>query len=469
MKITYELSGFPQFEKVPQAQLDWLNDNLEIEAIPKGGHLFEKGSPIDSLMLVFEGDFEIYLQHNNNRKSFGRIKKHDISGLLPYSRAKNASGGAVALVPAVVGKLHRDKLQVLISRFYELTEVLVHEMNNRIRNITQTEVQNEKLIALGKLSAGLAHELNNPASAMVRSASLLQKHLKGLPEDFKKVIKIRAADDTIDSINQFMYRKLEEKPSQLSMLEKNTLEDDLYDWFTDCSLVDKFDLVPLLVEYQFNTDDLLYVKSLLRDEDFNPVLKWIVQNMTTHKTVTDIKEASSRIETLVKSVKTYSYMDQSLDFQMLDIHSGIQSTLHVLDHKISKVGHKVTIRFDENIPQVHGLPGELNQVWTNLIDNAIDALPVADGEITVETKASGNFVYVFVKDNGHGIAKEHLNRIFEPFFTTKEIGKGTGLGLDVALKIIKQHNGQLKAKSKPGETVFEVCLPIDHNPEAQNT
>ncbi len=467
--MTYELTDFPQLQKVPKEQLEWLRENLEIEELATGSYLFELGSSIDNLLLIFEGDFEIYFQRNNSRKAFGRLRKYDISGLLPYSRAKNASGFAIAIKPAVVGKLHRDKLQVLIGKFYELTEVLVHEMNNRIRNITQIEVQNEKLIALGKLSAGLAHELNNPASAMVRSASLLQQHLKGLPEDFKKVIKIRADAAAIDKINDFMYRKLEEKPSGLSMLEKNNLEDDLYDWFTDCSLEDKYDLVPLLVEYQFNTDDLLYVKSFLREEDFNPVLKWIVQNMTTHKTVTDIKEASSRIETLVKSVKTYSYMDQSLDFQMLDIHTGIQSTINVLDHKISKVGHKITVQFDGNVPKIHGLPGELNQVWTNLIDNAIHALPDKGGEISVQTKASGNFVYVYVKDNGSGIAEEHLNHIFEPFFTTKEIGEGTGLGLDVAMKIIKQHNGQLKVKSKPGETIFEVCLPKNHNIEQENT
>ncbi|TAI47132.1 ATP-binding protein [Flagellimonas allohymeniacidonis] len=467
--MTYELTDFPQFEEVPQEQLDWLTEHLEIVEIPKGGYLFEKGSPIDHLTLVFEGDFELYFQQNNSRKSFGRIRKHDISGLLPYSRAKNAGGFAVAIQPAVIGTLNREKLHELIGKYYELTEVLVHEMNNRIRNITQIEVQNEKLIALGKLSAGLAHELNNPASAMVRSASLLQQHLKGLPADFKKVIKIRADDEAIDKINQFMYQKLEEKSSELSMLEQNTLEDDLYDWFSECSLEDRYDLVPLLVEYQFNTDDLLFVKSCLRDEDFNPVLKWIVQNMTTHKTVTDIKEASSRIETLVQSVKTYSYMDQSLDFQMVDIHTGIKSTLNVLNHKITKVGHKITTEFDENVPQIHGLPGELNQVWTNLIDNAIDALPKEGGELKVKTKAAGSFVYVFVEDNGHGISEEHLTRIFEPFFTTKEIGKGTGLGLDVAMKIIKQHNGQLKVTSQPGKTIFEVCLPINHNIEEENT
>ncbi|WP_422081072.1 sensor histidine kinase [Ulvibacterium sp.] len=467
---TFEgLQRFPLLQSIPDEQLQWLSEHLEIAEIPKGGYLFERGSPIDHLMLIFEGDFELYLMQNNSRKAFGRLQKHDISGLLPFSRAKEASGFAIAVTPGTVGKLHRNHLKELIRRHYELTEVLVHEMNNRIRNITHIEVQNEKLIALGKLSAGLAHELNNPASAMVRSAALLQQHLMGLPADFKQVIKIKTDDDAIDEVNRFMYQKLEEKPTELTLLEKNTLEDDLYDWFSDCSLDDKYDLVPLLVEYQFNTEDLQFVKSLLREEDFNPVLKWIVQNMTTHKTVTDIKEASSRIETLVQSVKTYSYMDQSLDFQLLDIHQGIQSTLNVLNHKIGKVGHEVTTQFDQNLPKIKGLPGELNQVWTNLIDNAIDALPDKGGKLTIWTKGRGNFAYVYIQDNGHGIPEEHANRIFEPFFTTKEVGKGTGLGLDVTQKIIKQHNGQVKVTSRPGETVFEVCLPIGQNSEEENT
>jgi len=460
-----ELQHFPQLQTIPEDQLKWLGKHLEIVDIPKGAYLFEKGSPIDDLILIFEGDFELYFMQNNSRKTSGRIQKYAISGLLPFSRAKQATGFAIAVKPGKVGKLHRDLLKELIRGHYELTEVLVHEMNNRIRNITQIEVQNEKLIALGKLSAGLAHELNNPASAMVRSASLLQQHLMGLPEDFKRVLQIKTDAGTVDEINRFMYQKLEEKPTELTLLEQNTLEDDLYDWFSDCNLDDKYDLVPLLVEYQFNVENLEFVKSLLREEDFNPVLKWIVQNMTTHKTVTDIKEASSRIETLVQSVKTYSYMDQSLDFQLLDVHQGLQSTLNVLNHKIGKVGHEVITQFDPDFPKIKGLPGELNQVWTNLIDNAIDALPEKGGKLTISTKSRGNFAYVFIQDNGHGIAEEHVNRIFEPFFTTKEVGKGTGLGLDVTQKIIKQHNGQVKVTSKPGETIFEICLPIDDNSE----
>ncbi|MEN1785646.1 MAG: ATP-binding protein [Bacteroidota bacterium] len=460
-----DLKAFPIFKTVPDKQLEWLASELTITTIAEGAFLFEKDSPIDHLIVVFEGDFELYFQKQGGRKAFGTIKTQSVTGLLPFSRAKTATAFARSNSESVVGKLDREKLKELTSRFYELTAVLVQEMNNRIRNITQIEVQNEKLIALGKLSAGLAHELNNPASAMVRSAVLLQQHLMGLPSDFKKVMNIKSDDATIDQINGFMYQKLEERPVSLSMMEKADQEDDLYDWFSNCSLEDTDDLVPLLVEYQFSTDDLLHVKSMLREEDFNPVLKWIVQNMTTHKTVKDIEEASSRIGKLIKSVKTYSYMDQSLDFQELDLHLGLQSTLDVLNHKLGKVGHTVITDFKETLPKIKGLPGELNQVWTNLIDNAIDALPKEGGRLEIVTDCSRDFVYVTIKDNGHGISEEDLNRVFEPFFTTKAIGKGTGLGLDMALKIVEQHHGRIKVDSKPGATIFEVCLPINHKPK----
>ncbi|MFD0862653.1 ATP-binding protein [Sungkyunkwania multivorans] len=455
-----ELEAFPLLENIPTAQLEWLCEHVEIDELKSGDFLFEKGNPVDHMILILEGEFEVYFQNGNNKKTFGTFKKHDITGLLPYSRAKTATASGVALTPSKIAKLPRDKMTSLITGNHELTEVLVHEMNNRIRNTTHMEVQNEKLIALGKLSAGLAHELNNPASAIVRSASLLQQHLTSLPADFKKVIKIKTDDKVIDEINDFMFQKLSQKPSNLSILERSELEDELYDWFSECSLDDKYDLIPLLVDYQFDTDDLLRVKDLLREEDFNPVLKWIIQNMTTQKTVDEIREASDRIETLIKSVKSYSYMDRNLDFQLLDIHEGIQNTLNVLNHKLIKVGHEVTTNFSNDVPKIKGLPGELNQIWTNLIDNAIDALPDEGGLLNITTEKTNNFVSVYVTDNGHGIPEDIVNRIFEPFYTTKEMGQGTGLGLDIVLKIVKQHKGEIKVNSEPGETTFEVCLPI---------
>lgn len=455
-----DLQAFPQFATVPEPQLEWLAHESEAIDVPVGDFIFQKGDPIDRLIMVLEGTFELYLTDGKNKKAINRIEKHEITGLLPYSRATTATGYGKALVPSRIATLPRAMLPEMIRQNHELTQVLVHEMNNRIREFTQNQVQNEKLMALGKLSAGLAHELNNPASAMARSAALLVKHLRGLPEDFKKVIRIQADDAAIDRVNQMMYDKLNQPSEPLSLMEQNEREDELYDWFADCDLDDTFDLIPLLAEYRFGPEDLQMVKDELREEDFNPFIKWIVQNMTTHKTVSDIKEAAGRIEGLVQSVKTYSYMDRNPDFQQLDIHEGLLATLKVLDHKISKAGHHLEIAFGKDLPKIEGLPGELNQVWTNLVDNAIDALPEDGGRIEIETESSNDFVRVRIRDNGHGIPEDIRQRIFEPFYTTKEMGQGTGLGLDLVQKIIRQHKGQINLSSEPGATTFEICIPI---------
>ncbi len=454
------LKAFPALKKVPESQLKWLDAHLNIEELQIGDFLFQKGSPIDHLLLIFEGSFELFQQDGKTKKTFGRLDQYDISGLLPFSRATIATGYASAKTKARIGRVSRATIVEMIKNHYELTEVLVHEMNNRIRNITQMQVQNEKLIALGKISAGLAHELNNPASAIVRSASMLQNHLTTLPEDFKAVINIDITEEVTDKINDFMYQKLEQETSSLGMLEKNELEDDLEDWFSDCSLDDKFDLVPLLVEYNFNVKDLEYVKSFINEEDFNPILKWIIQNMTTQKTVGDIKEASARIEKLIKSIKGYSYMDRNMDTQQFNIHNGLKDTLTILDHKLSKKGHDVITDFDPDLKDIKGLPGEINQVWTNIIDNSIDALPEKNGVLKIKTQQEKNFVKVKITDNGHGIPDDVITHIFEPFYTTKEMGKGTGLGLDIVMKVIRQHQGEINVVSKPGDTTFEICLPI---------
>ncbi|XLS28329.1 ATP-binding protein [Flavobacteriaceae bacterium M23B6Z8] len=457
--IHQNLLKFEQFQNIPDDSLEWLGSHLKIKEYEKGDFLFEKGKPIVHMELIFEGEFEVYLVQQGSKKGVGMFRSQDISGVLPFSRLQNAQGYGVATKKSVVAKFPKEKISEMICDHYQLTEVLVHTMNNRIRSFTQQQVQNEKLIALGKLSAGLAHELNNPASAMVRSAEMLQEHLTLLPEGFKAVIKIKTDDESIDFINGLMYEKLKEESASLSLMERTSREDELFDWFENCNLGNPDDLVDLLVAYNFSLDDLELIKSKLREEDFYPVLNWIVQNITTQKTVAEIREASQRIENLIKSIKSYSYMDRNMDFQPINIHEGIKNTVTVLNHKIGKVGHEVVFDFEEELPKVQGLPGELNQVWTNIIDNAIDAFPEKNGRLEIKTSHSDRFIIVEFTDNGHGIPKDVQNHIFEPFYTMKEIGQGTGLGLDMVLKILKQHEADIKVTSEHGNTKFRICFP----------
>lgn len=459
MNITIEqLRLFKPLENIPTPELEWLKERLSSKTFPSGSSFFRKGDPVNHTFFILEGEFEFFLDDGKNKKAFGLLLPGDITGLLPFSRLKEATASCTTIKDGIVAYLSRADLQDMIRECYKLTEVLVHEMNNRIRNSTQQEVQNEKLIALGKLSAGLAHELNNPAAAMVRSASLLQQYIKSTPEKFKAIMNIQLNDQNIDEINGLMYKKIEHK-STLSLMEKSSIEDELFDWFDDHEEPDADELVPFLADYNFSPEDLDLIKSKLRKEDINPVLNWIIQNITIEKTVSEIKEASERIESLVSSVKSYSYMDRNKDTQAFDLQDGIRNTLAILQHKIKKQGVKIETSLLETPIIVNGLPGELNQVWTNLLDNAFDAVPESKGVVRIQTSKTENFIKVVIEDNGHGIPDEIKTHIFEPFYTTKEIGKGTGLGLDIVQKIIKNHRGWITVRSVPGKTQFEIHLP----------
>lgn len=215
-------------------------------------------------------------------------------------------------------------------------------------------------------------------------------------------------------------------------------------------------------EFGFTTSDLDQVNTWLRSEDVVPVIGWVHQVISTEKLVTEIEEASKRINTLVTSVKGYTHMDQAPEKQKTDIHTGIRNTLTMLNHKLKKSGIKVVENFQHQPPEANILVSEMNQVWTNLIDNAIDAMEGRTGSVLeIKTERDREFTVVSITDNGPGVSKEIMDKIFDAFFTTKAIGKGTGLGLDVVRNIVNQHNGKVEVTSEPGKTTFKVCFPTN--------
>jgi signal transduction histidine kinase len=459
------LKKLDQLKDVPEPQLNWFLAHSNIRDFKVGDAVFAKGEPADHLYIIVEGSFRIYLERNGEIREVGDMVAGEITGLLPYSRMSNAAGNAVARMPSKVICFHRDNFNEMIRNHFELTQAFVHVMTNRIRSFTTMQIQNEKLMSLGKLSAGLAHELNNPASAIVRSANALRDHLKGQPDKFKKVIQIEMTDEQVDTINNLLFSKIENhKANHLSLMERNDLEDDLTDWLEDNNIESPFDLVENLVEFDFSIDDLELIKANLPANDFRPIIGWIENNLSTEKMVEEIQEASTRIADLIGSIKGYTHMDRSRDIQKVDIHEGLRSTVTMLKHKIKKNQIIFIEDFAATLPPVNGFPGELNQVFTNILDNAIDALADYKEEpnptITLRTLADGSFVKIYIKDNGPGIPEDMINQIFDPFFTTKEMGKGTGLGLDVVMKIIRQHRGEVRVTSEKGSTEFEVCLPV---------
>ncbi len=455
------LEQIESLKEVPAKQLEWLIEHgVELTFAP-GDYLFKKGDPIDRLNIILEGRFAIKMEQNGHFKLISNLEANSITGYLPYSRATTASGYAEALVPAKVLSLHKDHFKFMIHEFDELTTVLVHEMSTRIRNFTKLQQQNDKMTALGKLSAGLAHELNNPSAAVVRSAQSLKKHLAFLPDHFKSVIKIRVDDHIIDTVNQVVFDKAAQGVVHHPLMERSEKEDQIAEWLEENGFEDGYELAENFVDFNFSIEDFEKVKKQVRQEDLAPIVNWLSQVLVTEKLVNEIEEASQRINDLVLSVKSYTHMDQAPEKKSADLHVGINNTLTMLQHKIKKGNIAVNLDFAE-LPGVSIFVSEMNQVWTNLIDNAIDAMESSDErQLEINTVQDGKFVKTHIIDSGKGIPADIVDQVFDPFFTTKPIGKGTGLGLDVVRQIINQHNGSIDIDSKPGRTEFIVCLPIE--------
>jgi C4-dicarboxylate-specific signal transduction histidine kinase len=285
-----------------------------------------------------------------------------------------AAGNGVALEHTDVLSLHRNYFQEMIVSHHELTQKLVSMMTSRVRDFTKQQSQNEKMISLGKLSAGLAHELNNPAAAVVRSAAELKKHLGNVPEKFKRVMMIRVSPEAVDCVNDMLFKKMAaQKDLKLSMMDRREREDDITDWMDNNGIDNGYELAENFAEFGFEIDDLEELRESVGD-DIAPVLGWLDSVMATEKMVSEIEEASKRISAIVGSVKSYSHMDRASDKEPVDIHEGIRGTLTLLNHKLKKNHVGVIESFDTALPKVSLYVSEMNQVYTNLIDNAIDAM-----------------------------------------------------------------------------------------------
>ncbi|MBO9154041.1 ATP-binding protein [Chitinophaga sp. GCM10012297] len=459
---TQTLQEFSILKDVPENQLQWLIDQCEQESRPEGDFIYKPDVPLRGIHFVLKGTIEFYRLQNGNKQVIAEIGSRQVTGILPFSRANLSLGFTICKTDVDMLVLPKPLIKTMIERHYELTQVLVMAMINRVRELTAQAQQNEKMMALGKLAAGLAHELNNPAAAIVRGSSTLKEHLQLFPETFKKLISATMTEEQVDLVSNKMTDAIHRQRQHLGLLERSAWEDDVSDWLDDHKIDDPCDIPVNFADFGLTTKDLDELAKQVPAEYLETVLIWINNNLTTERMVTDIQEASARISELVKSVKIFTHMDGGADKQYIDIHTGIRNTLVMMQHKIRKGKITIVEEFDETLPKVHALAGELNQVWTNLIDNSIDALEGnGEGTITLRTEKDHEFVKVTVTDNGPGIPPEHINRVFDPFFTTKEIGKGTGLGLDVVMMIIKQHHGTVKATSEPGRTVFTICFPIN--------
>jgi signal transduction histidine kinase len=457
------LGSLETLKDVPLEQLQWMIDNSTVYEVPDGEFIIRAGEPMKGTHVLLEGRLKMYLMQNNEMRDVLYIEKESIFGYLPFSRGLVSKGMGQTVGNVRLMTLPMGKEREMINKHFELTQALVHIMTTRVRNFTAYQQQNEKMMALGKLSAGLAHELNNPAAAIVRGSISLKQHLQLEPKSFKEVMAIRMEEKEVDIVTQKLFEILNrgEKP-KLTLIQRTEKEDAVRDWLDDHQVANSDEVAENFVDYAFTCDDMESFKEHIPDRYLSPVFNWINTNLVTERMVADIQESSQRISDLVKSIKSFTHMDQGKGKEYTDIHDGLRNTLTILQHKIKKGNVTVTEQFDVTLPKVKAMVGELNQVWTNLIDNALDAMEAnGKGHLTISTRKDKEFVEVKIIDDGPGIPDDIKSQIFDPFFTTKEIGKGTGLGLDVVSRIVQQHRGSVKVNSRPGRTEFIVCFLID--------
>ena len=454
------LRQVPVFSKLPEERLQWLTQ-VGNEAWLEPGELHRaEGTPADHVFVLLEGEIRIYQKVNEQEVVLTTYKPKELYGELPILTGDDylwASGRAVT--HSYIFELPKDAFWQLISSCSCVTTTIFSTMARRMQDIQTLSQQREKLAALGTLAAGLAHEMNNPAAAVVRGARHLQDIFEELPCLSLKLNQQQMTPVQLEFLADLQCEVVKRAKTaiRLDPLTQSDREDEVTDWLDAHDVSDGWKLASTLVSAGLDTTWLDTVAAKVPTECLNDALTWISTALTGVGVLSEVEHGSSRISQLVKAIRDYSYMDQG-PLQDVDVHEGLESTITILSYKL-KTGVTVTREYDTNLPRLLVYGSELNQVWTNLIDNAIGAMN-GQGQIRIRTWFEYDHVLVEVADNGSGIPLDIQPRIFEPFFTTKGVGQGTGLGLDMTYRIVSKHKGDISFVSQPGDTRFQVRLPI---------
>jgi signal transduction histidine kinase len=452
---------------LPDEHLQWILDRAEPQEYQDGAILAKTGGIPEHMYILLDGKVDFYMNVNGNLVYFHTFENDKttggMTGLLPYSRMKVYVGDAIAAGKVRVLALHKKYFEELERLNPALIQRLIGYMTERARTFATIQLQHEKVSALGKLAAGIAHELNNPAAAINRIAEDLKTRLVLNYQLTSALLVKDVGPEQIEQVRTIA-REKETLTKKRSAIECMMAEDEIMDWFRDHKLPESREIAETLAEFGFSPQDFDTIRQDAPDDSaFADLLRWLQNILLSDRLLTDLREASTRISHLVGAIKRHVHMDQSNDVQRTNIHSDIENTLSLMSYKLKQKNITVEKRFSEDLPQVDAFIGELNQVWTNLIDNAIDAVE-KDGLITIETTRDHRTAFIRVIDNGSGIPENIQSRIFDPFFTTKKVGQGTGIGLDTVKRIVGHHHGEIKVESTPGRTQFTVCMPITHTP-----
>jgi signal transduction histidine kinase len=441
-----------------RTELEWLVANGSIRKLNTDEKLSMKGQPVEALYIVLSGRVALFIDRGAGPNKFVEWHEGDVTGLLPYSRMVNPPGDVSALEPAEILAIPSACFQEMTRECCEVTSILVHTMLDRARLFNSTELQNEKMISLGKLSAGLAHELNNPASAIERCAAMLEDRLKDSEEATRDMATAALSDPQMAAVDAVRTSCMAKQSYCVrSPLEQFDREEEIAEWLARHGLNTASAHMLADTEVTFAALDALV--AAVERPALDAVVRWAAAGCAVRNLSSTIQESAMRISSLVYAVKGFTHMDQANVAGSVDLGPSLANTVAVLQSKAHEKSVTVTLELEAELPKVRGYAGELNQVWGNLIDNALDAV-ANGGRVEVFAICENQNVVVRVRDDGPGISPEIRDRVFDPFFTTKPQGQGTGLGLDIARRLVRHNDGVIDFESQCGRTEFRVRLPI---------
>ncbi len=442
----------------PTAEHRWLAEHGTIRRFERGEVVTRKGQLATAMLIVFAGHLVIRVDRGAGAHKIIEWRGGDVGGTMPYSRGAVPPNDVIAEETTRVLSFEKELFDSIVRECPTVTATLVHLLLDRVRQFNANDLRDEKLVSLGKLSAGLAHEINNPAAAVISGARHLKESIAEAARTTRQLGALRLADRQLDAIatlrDACMARVEHVKRSAGARAEH---EDALSVWLSSHGADESH--AAALAETPVTVADLEALAREVSGDALEVALGWLAADCTMRSLASDIEAAATRIRDLVDTVKSFSYMDRALTTEPVDVGRGIADSVALLEPKRREKGIAVWVDVPDDLPRVNAVGGELNQVWINLIENAFDAV-AEGGNVVISAVHEGDKVLVRVVDDGPGVPEEIRTRIFEPYFTTKEVGKGTGLGLDVVRRLLQRHEADIELESRPGMTEFLVRLPV---------
>jgi signal transduction histidine kinase len=449
------------FSGIPDGELEWLTSHARFTKRAAGEIAARKGEHIGDLWIVFSGHLAIRVDRGAGLHRVMEWRTGDVGGILPYSRMSGPPGDTYFEETTELLLIHEKHFPEMIRECPVFTAKTVHIMLDRARTFNTSELQDEKMISLGKLAAGLAHELNNPASALVRSAKMLSESIIEA-DSASRVLGATVLNENgikaIEQTRQACMAASTDRSHLPSPVEQADREDEFADWLALRNLNTAY--AGPLAETAVSIKILDELANGMSGKGLEAAVRWIAAGCATQSLASDIERAATRIYELVAAIKRFTYMDNLAGPDSVDVEIGLRDTIRMVAAKAKLKSAAISLHVEPNLPRANANGGVLNQVWMNLIDNALDAISDS-GRIDIRASREHDWIVVQVIDNGIGIPPEHIKRIFDPFFTTKPPGEGTGLGLDITRRLLRRYHGDISCNSRPGRTEFIVRLLVE--------